>query len=99
MVADKVTTKDIQNLAKGILEVEMPDYKACRSAMSMVGYTHDTWPKDDEHKPKFTSTINKSTNTIKIKISSKNLSKSLKSANFDNIFTELSNATFVSLNY
>lgn len=66
MVADKVSTKDIQNLAKGILEVTMPDYKACRSAMSMVGYTRDTWSKDDENKPSFSCAIDKETNTITI---------------------------------
>ena len=66
MVADKITTRDIQNLAKGILEVQMKDYKACRSAMSMVGYTKDTWPKDDEPKPSLTSNIDKETNTITI---------------------------------
>ena len=66
MVSDKITVEDIQNLAKGILKVTMPDYKACRSAMSMVTYTKDTWSKDEEPKPSYSSTIDKETNTITI---------------------------------
>lgn len=66
MVSDKITTEDIQNLAKGILKVTLPDYKACRSAMSMVTYTKDTWEGDD--KPSYYSTINKETNTITISL-------------------------------
>lgn len=49
-----------------LVRVTMPDYKACRSAMSMVGYTRDTWPKDDENKPSFSCAIDKETNTITI---------------------------------
>lgn len=69
MIADKITTEDIQNLAKGILKVTLPDYKACRSAMSMVTYTKDTW--EGESKPSYTSTIDKETNTITINCVSK----------------------------
>lgn len=65
MVTDKITVEDIQNLAKGVLKVTMPDYKACRSVMSMVTYTKDTWP-NSEPKPSFSSTIDKETNTITI---------------------------------
>lgn len=65
MVADKVSTEDIQNLARGILNVTLPDYKACRTAMSLVTYTKDTWPSD-EAKPSFASAIDKETNTITI---------------------------------
>lgn len=64
MIADKITTEDIQNLAKGILKVTLPDYRACRSAMSMVTYTKDTWVGED--KPSYSSTIEKETNTITI---------------------------------
>ena len=64
MVTDKITTEDIQNLAKGVLKVQMPDYKACRCAMSTVTYAKDTWEGDD--KPNYTSTIDKATNTITI---------------------------------
>lgn len=66
MVANKVSTEDIQNLVKGVLKVTLPDYKACRTAMSLVGYTRDTWPKEDEHKPSLSSAIDKGTNTITI---------------------------------
>jgi hypothetical protein len=66
MVANKITVEDIQNLAKGMLKVTMPDYKACRSAMSLTGYVRDTWPKDDENKPALSSAIDKETNTITI---------------------------------
>ena len=66
MVSDKITVEDIQNLVKGVLKVTMPDYKACRSAMSMVTYTKDTWPKENNPKPLFSSTIDKETNTITI---------------------------------
>ena len=66
MIANKITVADIQNLGKGVLEVTMPDYKACRSAMSLVGYVRDTWPKEDENKPSLSSAIDKETNTITI---------------------------------
>lgn len=66
MVTDKLSSLDIQNFAKGILEVTLPDYKACRTAMSLVTYTKDTWESENGPKPNFTSTINKETNTIKI---------------------------------
>lgn len=67
MVADKISTEDLQNLAKGILKVTLPDYKACRSAMSMVTYTKDTWSEEnDGPKPNFASTIDKEKKTITI---------------------------------
>lgn len=64
MVADKITTDDIQNLAKGILKVQMPNYKACRSAMSTITYAKDTWVGED--KPNYSSVIDKETNIITI---------------------------------
>lgn len=66
MVANKITVDDIQNLTRCVLKVTMPDYKACRSAMSLVGYVRDTWPRDDENKPSLSSAIDKETNTITI---------------------------------
>jgi hypothetical protein len=64
MVTDKIAVKDLQNFAKGVLELTMPDYMACRSVMSMITYTKDTWR--DGEKPSFTSTIDKETNTITV---------------------------------
>jgi len=69
MVADKVSTQDIKNFALGILEVKLPDYQACRTAMSLVTYTKDTWRVEENGpKPEFESTINKAENTITIKL-------------------------------
>ena len=69
MVADKITSDDIKNLVAGVLKVKLPDYMACRSAMSMVTYTKDTWREDElGPKPNFTSTIDKSENTITINL-------------------------------
>ena len=67
MVTDKISSEDIQNLAKGLLKATLPDYKACRTAMSLVTYTKDTW--DDSKngpKPNFESSIDKENNTITI---------------------------------
>lgn len=67
MVTDKISSEDIQNLAKGVLKATLPDYKACRTAMSLVTYTKDTWDeKKDGAKPSFESTIDKESNTITI---------------------------------
>jgi len=73
MVAEKVSSEDIKNLAKGILKVTLPDYQSCRSAMSLVTYTKDTWREsEDGTKPSFESTIDKENNTIIITCTSKN---------------------------
>lgn len=67
MTTDKISSEDIQNLAKGILKATLPDYRACRTAMSLVTYTKDTWDeKKDGPKPSFESTIDKDANTITI---------------------------------
>lgn len=67
MVADKISSDDIKNLAKGILKVTLPDYQACRTAMSLITYTKDTWREnEDGPKPAFESTIAKEINTITI---------------------------------
>lgn len=67
MVADKISSEDLKNLAKGVLVVTLPDYKACRTAMSLTTYVKDTWP-DDDQKPFFASSVNKETNTITIEV-------------------------------
>lgn len=67
MVTDKVSTEDIQNLANGILKAQLPDYKACRTAMSLVTYTKDTWSEETNGaKPSFESAIDKERNIITI---------------------------------
>ena len=69
MVADKITSEDIKLLAAGVLKVELPDYMACRSAMSLVSYTKDTWREDElGPKPNFSCTIDKRKNTITINL-------------------------------
>lgn len=69
MIADKVSAKDIKNFALGFLEVKLPDYQACRTAMSLVTYTKDTWKVDENGpKPEFESTINKAENIITIRL-------------------------------
>ncbi len=73
MTSDKVSSEDIKNLAKGILKVALPDYQACRSGMSLVTYTKDTWREDEDGaKPSFESSIDKDTNTITITCTRKN---------------------------
>lgn len=68
MTTDKITKSDIKNFANGILELTMPDYQACRSAMSMVTYTKDCWRKEEGcEPPMFESKINKENNTIIIR--------------------------------
>ena len=66
MVTNKISAEDIRCLANGVLKVALPDYKACRCAMSLVGYVRDTWPKDDESMPRLSSEIDKETNVITI---------------------------------
>lgn len=45
MVADKISTNDIQSIGKyGKLEVTLPDYKACMSAKNLVTYTKNMYP-------------------------------------------------------
>jgi hypothetical protein len=67
MVADKVSSEDIKNLAKGVMKVTLPDYQACRSAMSLVTYTKDTWREsEDGVRPNYESSIDKESTTITI---------------------------------
>lgn len=69
MVTDKISTQDIKNFALGVLEVKLPDYQACRTAMSLVTYTKDTWKVEENGpKPEFESAINKADNIITIKL-------------------------------
>lgn len=67
MVADKISTSDIQSIGKyGMLEVTLPDYKACMSAKNLVTYTKNMYPREDGLT--YTCSINRDTNTIVIKV-------------------------------
>ena len=68
MKVTKLSSSDFRNLAKGILEVTLPSYAACRSAMSMVSYTKRKWDPKDGPMPNFVSDINRKKNTITIRI-------------------------------
>ncbi len=65
MVADKISTNDIQSIGKyGKLEVTLPDYKACMSAKNLVTYTKNMYPREDGLTYK--CSINRDTHTITI---------------------------------
>ena len=67
MVADKISTNDIQGIGKGgTLEVTLPDYKACMSAKNLVTYTKNMYPREDGMT--YTCSINRDTHTIIIKV-------------------------------
>ena len=67
MVADKISTTDIQGIGKnGSLELTLPDYKACMSAKNMVTYTKNMYPREDGMT--YTCSINRDTHTITIKV-------------------------------
>lgn len=67
MIADKITTNDIQSIGTGgTLEVTLPDYKACMSAKNMVTYTRNMYPREDGMV--YTCSINRDTHTITIKV-------------------------------
>jgi hypothetical protein len=67
MVADKISTNDIQGIGKGgTLEVTLPDYKACMSAKNLVAYTKNMYPREDGMT--YTCSINRDTHTITIKV-------------------------------
>lgn len=67
MVADKISTTDIQCIGKyGVLEVTLPDYKACMSAKNLVTYTKNMYPREDGLT--YTCSINRETNTITIRV-------------------------------
>ena len=67
MVADKISTNDIQSIGKGgTLEVTLPDYKACMSAKNLVTYTKNMYPREDGMT--YTCSINRDTHTIIIKV-------------------------------
>ena len=67
MVADKISTTDIQSIGKyGILEVKLPDYKACMSAKNLVTYTKNMYPREDGLT--YTCSINRETHTITIRV-------------------------------
>ena len=66
MIADKISSSDIRSIGKnGILEVTLPDYKACMSAKNLVTYTKNMYPRDDGLT--YSCSINRDTHTITIK--------------------------------
>lgn len=67
MVADKISTNDIRGIGKyGMLEVTLPDYKACMSAKNLVTYTKNMHPRTDGLT--YSVNINRGTNTIVIRV-------------------------------
>lgn len=67
MVADKISTNDIQSIGTGgTLEVTLPDYKACVCAKNLVTYTKNMYPRKDGMT--YTCSINRDTHTITIKV-------------------------------
>ena len=67
MVAERISTNDIQGIGKGgTLEVTLPDYKACMSAKNLVTYTKNMYPREDGMT--YTCSINRDTHTIIIKV-------------------------------
>lgn len=67
MVAERISTNDIQSIGKnGMLEVTLPDYKACISAKNLVTYTKNMYPREDGMT--YTCSINRDTHTIIIKV-------------------------------
>lgn len=67
MVADKISTTDIQSIGKnGTLEVTLPDYKSCMSAKNIVTYTKNMYPRKDGMT--YTCSINRDTHTITIRV-------------------------------
>lgn len=67
MVAERISTNDIQSIGKGgTLEVTLPDYKACMSAKNLVTYTKNMYPREDGMT--YTCSINRYTHTIIIKV-------------------------------
>ncbi len=66
MIANKVSSSDIRGIGKyGILEVTLPDYKACMSAKNLVTYTKNMYPREDGLT--YSCSINRDTNTISIR--------------------------------
>ena len=67
MKAERLSTKDIQSIGKyGVLEVTLPDYKACMSAKNLVTYTKNMYPRLDGLT--YTCSIDRDTHTITIKV-------------------------------
>lgn len=67
MIADKISTNDIQSIGKGgTLVVKLPNYMACMSAKNLVTYTKNAHPREDGMT--YTCNIDRNTNTITIKV-------------------------------
>lgn len=66
MIADKISSSDIRSIGTyGVLEVTLPDYKACMSAKNLVTYTKNMYPREDGLT--YSCNINRDTHTITIK--------------------------------
>lgn len=67
MVADKVSTTDINNIgAFGKLTVTLPDYAAVESAKNLVTRAKARYPRKDGLT--YTCSVDKKTNTITIEV-------------------------------
>ena len=67
MIAERISTNDIQSIGKyGMLEVTLPNYKACMSAKNLVTYTKNMYPREDGLT--YNCSINRDTNTIVIRV-------------------------------
>lgn len=67
MTAARISTSDIRGIGtNGVLEVTLPDYKACMTAKNLVTYTKNMYPREDGMT--YTCSINRDTFTITIKV-------------------------------
>ena len=67
MVAERISTTDIRSIGKyGVLEVTLPDNKACASAKNLVTRVKNLYPREDGMT--YTCSVNYKTHTIIIKV-------------------------------
>lgn len=65
MIAEKISTEDIRRIGSyGELKVTLPDYGSCMSAKSLVTYTKNMYPREDNLTYK--CVVDRDTNTITI---------------------------------
>lgn len=66
MVAERISCEDIKTIGKyGLLKVTLPTYRACVSAKNLVTHVKSMYPREDGLT--YSTSIDKSTNTITIK--------------------------------
>lgn len=66
MVAERISCEDIKTIGKyGLLKVTLPTYRACVSAKNLVTHVKSMYPREDGLT--YSTSIDKSTNTISIK--------------------------------